>query len=80
MLRLVASLAVVIGLMALFAGVLYRYFTEEREKRVVRTAFSRYVSGAVVNEIVWEPCGVTVGEGADAAPVPTLDVAATVNV
>jgi adenylate cyclase len=35
-----------------FAGVLYRYFTEEREKKVVRAAFSRYVSGAVVDEIL----------------------------
>ncbi len=35
-----------------FAGVLYRYFTEEREKKVVRAAFSRYVSGAVVEEIL----------------------------
>jgi len=35
-----------------FTGVLYRYFTEEREKKVVRAAFSRYVSGAVVEEIL----------------------------
>jgi adenylate cyclase len=37
---------------AFFAGLLYRYFNEEREKRMVRTAFSRYVSGAVVEEIL----------------------------
>jgi adenylate cyclase len=36
----------------LFAGVLFRYFTEEREKKKVRGAFSRYVSGAVVEEIL----------------------------
>lgn len=36
----------------LFAGVLHRYFTEEREKRMVRTAFGRYVSAAVVEEIL----------------------------
>lgn len=35
-----------------FLGVLYRYFTEEQEKKVVRAAFSRYVSGAVVEEIL----------------------------
>lgn len=35
-----------------FAGILYRYFTEEREKKVVRAAFGRYVSSAVVEEIL----------------------------
>jgi adenylate cyclase len=35
-----------------FSGVLYRYFTEEREKRATRAAFSRYVSSAVVEEIL----------------------------
>lgn len=35
-----------------FAGILYRYFTEEREKKMVRTAFGRYVSSAVVEEIL----------------------------
>ena len=39
-------------LMLFFTGVLYRYFTEEREKKVVRAAFSRYVSNAVVEEIL----------------------------
>jgi adenylate cyclase len=36
----------------LFAGVLFRYFTEEKEKKKVRGAFSRYVSSAVVEEIL----------------------------
>jgi adenylate cyclase len=36
----------------LFTGILYRYFTEEKEKKFVRTAFSRYVSGAVVEELL----------------------------
>lgn len=36
----------------LFSGILYRYFTEEKEKKFVRTAFSRYVSGAVVEELL----------------------------
>lgn len=35
-----------------FAGMLYRYFTEEAEKKMVRASFSRYVSGAVVEEIL----------------------------
>jgi adenylate cyclase len=38
--------------MVFFSGILFRYFTEEREKKMVRTAFSRYVSGAVVEEIL----------------------------
>ena len=49
------------ALSALFAGVLYRYFTEEQEKRVVRTAFSRYVSGAVVGEILKDPSKLKLG-------------------
>ncbi len=40
------------GFIVLFVGVLFRYFTEEREKKKVRGAFSRYVSGAVVEEIL----------------------------
>ncbi|MGZ3712847.1 MAG: CHASE2 domain-containing protein, partial [Bdellovibrionota bacterium] len=35
-----------------FSGILYRYFTEEKEKKFVRTAFSRYVSGDVVEELL----------------------------
>lgn len=41
-----AALAVFVG------GVLYRYFTEEQEKKKVRNAFGRYVSGPVVEEIL----------------------------
>ncbi len=40
------------GFIVLFAGVLYRYLTEEKEKKKVRGAFSRYVSRAVVEEIL----------------------------
>lgn len=47
--------------MVLFAGVLYRYFTEEKEKRQVRTAFSRYVSGPVVEEILMDPSKLKLG-------------------
>lgn len=36
----------------LFTGTLYRFFNEAKEKKFVRAAFSRYVSGAVVEEIL----------------------------
>jgi adenylate cyclase len=36
----------------LFAGVLYRYFSQEKEKKFVRNALGRYVSGPVVEEIL----------------------------
>lgn len=39
-------------LVILFAGILYRYFTQEKEKKYVRDALSRYVSGPVVEEIL----------------------------
>lgn len=39
-------------LVILFAGVLHRYFTQEKEKKYVRDALSRYVSGPVVEEIL----------------------------
>ena len=45
----------------LFAGMLYRFFTEEKEKRLVRGAFSRYVSGAVVGEILKDPSKLKLG-------------------
>jgi adenylate cyclase len=41
-----AAIAVFVG------GVLFRYFTEEQEKKKVRNAFGRYVSGPVVEEIL----------------------------
>jgi adenylate cyclase len=34
------------------SGVMYRYLTEQQEKKVLRSAFSRYVSGNVVDEIL----------------------------
>ncbi len=45
----------------LFAGILYRYFTEEKEKRRIRSAFSRYVSTAVVEEILKDPSKLRLG-------------------
>lgn len=39
-------------LVLLFAGILYRYFSQEKEKKYVRDALSRYVSGPVVEEIL----------------------------
>jgi adenylate cyclase len=36
----------------LFSGMVYRYFSEQEEKKIVRGAFSRYVSSAVVEEIL----------------------------
>lgn len=49
------------ALTVLFTGVFYRYFTEEKEKRQVRTAFSRYVSGPVVEEILMDPSKLKLG-------------------
>ncbi|RZA09901.1 MAG: adenylate/guanylate cyclase domain-containing protein [Proteobacteria bacterium] len=49
------------ALTMLFGGVLYRFFTEENEKRIVRGAFSRYVSGAVVGEILKDPSKLKLG-------------------
>lgn len=40
------------ALTMMFAGVMYRYISSESEKKFVREAFSRYVSGAVVDEIL----------------------------
>jgi len=40
------------ALTVFFSGLLYRYFTEEKEKKRVRSAFSRYVSGPVMEEIL----------------------------
>lgn len=40
------------ALSVFFSGLLYRYFTEEKEKKRVRSAFSRYVSGPVMDEIL----------------------------
>ncbi len=40
------------ALTMMFAGVTFRYISAESEKKFVREAFSRYVSGAVVDEIL----------------------------
>lgn len=38
-----------------FAITVYKYFTEERHKRAVKSTFSKYVSPAVVDELLKEP-------------------------
>ena len=45
----------------LFGGITYRYFSEEHEKKFVRDAFSRYVSGNVVEEILRDPAKLKLG-------------------
>ena len=41
--------------LALFGGVAWRYFVEDREKRRIRHLFGRYVSGDVINELMENP-------------------------
>jgi len=43
------------ALLAFLAIVAYRVMTEEREKRMIRNTFGKYVSPAVVNEILANP-------------------------
>jgi adenylate cyclase len=45
----------------LFAGVFYRYFSEAKEKKETRAAFSRYVSSDVVGEILKDPSKLRLG-------------------
>lgn len=49
------------ALSMLFVGVIYRYVTEESAKKATRAAFSRYVSGAVVEEILKDPTKLGLG-------------------
>lgn len=46
---------------AQFSGVAYKYFVEDREKRKVRGLFSRYVSPAVVKELIEDPSRARLG-------------------
>jgi adenylate cyclase len=46
---------------ALFAGVAWRYFVEDREKRTVRRLFGRYVSNDVIDQLMADPAGVRLG-------------------
>ncbi|MCB0342604.1 MAG: CHASE2 domain-containing protein [Bdellovibrionales bacterium] len=39
----------------------FRYFTEERKKRELRSTFSKYVSPAIVNEILKDPVNLELG-------------------
>jgi adenylate cyclase len=47
--------------LALFAGVAWRYFVEDREKRHVRRLFGRYVSKDVVDQLMADPGLVKLG-------------------
>jgi len=42
-------------LTAYLAGIIYRYFTEYREKRMIKNAFGHYVNSSVVEEIMKHP-------------------------
>jgi adenylate cyclase len=53
-------LAVVV---ALFAGTAYRYFVEERQKRVVKKLFGRYVSKDVYKQLIDNPDLARLGGG-----------------
>jgi adenylate cyclase len=47
--------------LALFAGVSWRYFVEDREKRQVRRLFGRYVSNDVIDQLMADPSLVRLG-------------------
>jgi adenylate cyclase len=49
------------AVLALFAGVAWRYFVEDREKRHVRRLFGRYVSKDVVDQLMADPGLVKLG-------------------
>ena len=49
------------GVAMLSAGVLQKYLSAVKEKKFVREAFSRYVSGAVVDEIIKDPARLRLG-------------------
>lgn len=44
-----------------FALTFYKYFTEERKKQHLRSTFSKYVSPAIVDEILKDPTNVELG-------------------
>jgi adenylate cyclase len=47
--------------LALFGGVAWRYFVEDREKRHVRRLFGRYVSNDVIDQLMADPSLVRLG-------------------
>ncbi len=52
----------VITTFALFVGITsYKYFTEERNKRALKGTFAKYVSPAVVEEILRDPSNIELG-------------------
>ena len=46
---------------ALFGGIAWRYFVEDREKRHVRRLFGRYVSNDVIDQLMADPALVRLG-------------------
>jgi adenylate cyclase len=50
-----AVMPVLAAALALFGGVAWRYFVEDREKRRIRQLFGRYVSGDVIDELMENP-------------------------
>src|SRR3989344_195698 len=52
------NLSWVFSTLAIFS---YRYYTEEKEKRELRNAFSKYVSSAVLDKILADPKSVALG-------------------
>jgi adenylate cyclase len=46
---------------AVFAGVAWRYFVEDREKRHIRRLFGRYVSNDVIDQLMADPALVRLG-------------------
>ena len=52
----------VITTFALFVGITsYKYFTEERNKRALKSTFAKYVSPSVVEEILKDPSNIELG-------------------
>jgi adenylate cyclase len=49
--------------LALFAGTAYRYFVEEKQKRVVKKLFGRYVSKDVYHQLIANPDMARLGGG-----------------
>ena len=52
----------ILTMMAIYTGItIYRYVTEEREKKKVRNAFQYYLTASVVNEILKDPSKLKLG-------------------
>ncbi|MDR1211090.1 MAG: adenylate/guanylate cyclase domain-containing protein, partial [Spirochaetaceae bacterium] len=49
------------GLLAFLAGTLYNYATEGKQKRFIKSAFSQYLSPAVIEQIIADPSQLKLG-------------------